>query len=103
MRDGTPFLVDLYCLIQYTTASRLLLQSVEELKQASVEMETYNRRLERLETHCKELDTLSAKKAELKKVESDSRRLYVRRRKGAYPAPLGLTLTLFRTKCASPM
>lgn len=62
---------------QYTTASRLLLESVSELKASSVELQGYARRLEQLEGRMNELSASMANKTELAAVKRDSRSLYV--------------------------
>lgn len=65
------------CAIQYTTASALLLKSVEEMKESSVELQTYAKRLEAVEARCRKLEAEAARKEEVARVESDARALYV--------------------------
>jgi len=77
--DPLPYhlLPQLTFVSQYTTASASLLQSVEELKANSVHLETYAKRIERLEQQYKQLAATSAKQTELQRVEKDARNLYV--------------------------
>ena len=64
--------------LQYTTASTLLLQSVQDLKASSTELQSYARRLERLEMSYKELASKGARNDDLLKLEKDTRNLIVR-------------------------
>ena len=64
-------------LAQYTTASSLLLQSVEELKQSSVELQHYAQRLERVEARCKKLEDTAATRAEVQRIAAENKALYV--------------------------
>lgn len=66
------------CSLQYTTASTLLLQSVEELKQSSAELQNYAGRLETVEARCKALEATTARSEEVRRVEADTKALYVR-------------------------
>lgn len=63
--------------LQYTTASALLLQSVEDLKRSSMELQNYTERLEKVEERCKRLEANSATREEAARIERDSRALYV--------------------------
>jgi hypothetical protein len=63
--------------LQYTTASSLLLQSVEELKQSSVELQHYAQRLERVEARCKKLEDTAATRAEVQRIAAEKKALYV--------------------------
>jgi hypothetical protein len=62
---------------QYTTASALLLQSVEDLKRSSLELQNYTERLEKVEERCKRLEARSATREEAARIERDTRALYV--------------------------
>lgn len=61
---------------KYTTASALLLKSVDEMKESSVELQTYAKRLEAVEARCKKLEAAAASREEVKRVESDAKALY---------------------------
>ncbi|KAK9898167.1 hypothetical protein P389DRAFT_166485 [Cystobasidium minutum MCA 4210] len=61
---------------KYTTASALLLQSVDDLKRTSLELQNYTERLEKVEERCKRLEVNSATREETARIEKDSRALY---------------------------
>ena len=78
LREGeVPARTDAGDTLQYTTASSLLLQSVEELKQSSVELQHYAQRLERVEARCKKLEDAAATRAEVQRIAGENKALYV--------------------------
>ena len=90
---------------QYTTASKLLLQSVEELKQSSAELQNYAGRLETVEARCKALEATTARSEEVRRVEADTKALYVRiglewRESADLPSQTEMNLSMLEAKRA---